>query len=246
MVASVETGEPADRRAALRRWFKLTGVVPVGLFLAVHVGMQALLLGGHDVYIRALEALHAVPFLEGLEIVFVVLPLAFHALVGLRLAVRPDPGAHTYASDRLHVAQRVSGVVAFLFIVFHVGSTRAAAWFSGATVATYGTRLESQLSSTTWGVPWTALGYTAGLLACIFHFANGLTSFSASGRGPSARRRAFLVFAGMGGLLFLVAFAVVAELATGTRLLSPAEGGKTGACGPSAAPAPSGLSGSGQ
>lgn len=249
MVATVETQEPTGSRAALRRWFKLTGVFPIGVFLALHLWTGAALLTSREAYDKQLAAMNGIPFVGALEVVLVFLPLAFHSLFGLHLAFRADKTPHHYASDRLHLAQRASGLVAFVFVAWHFWSLRAQAWLSGLGASTYSTRLESQLSSTVAGVPWAALGYAIGLAACVFHLANGMTSFWASrglARGVEARRRASIVFATLGGLFFLVSFAVVVQLATGTRLLPATEAGKTGACGPSAAPAPSALPGPGQ
>jgi len=249
MVATDETREPTGRRAALRRWFKLTGVFPIGVLLLIHLWTASALLGSREDYDRQLVAVNAIPLVGALEVVLVYLPLAFHALFGLHLALRPDKTPHAYASDRLHLAQRVTGLVAFAFVGWHFWALRAQAWLSGLGPTTYSTRIEAHLSSTAAGVPFVALGYVVGLAACVFHLVNGMTSFLGArgrARGAEARRRVSAVLAALGALFFLVSFAVVVQLATGTRLLPAAQAGKTGACGSSAAPAPSALPASGQ
>lgn len=226
-------------KESIRRWFRLTGVLPVGIFLVLHLWTSAAILTSRSAYDAELVAVNGVPVIAVLELVLVFLPLAFHALFGIHLAFRPDPGPHHYASDRLHLLQRITGLAALVFIGAHLWELRLQAFVGDLRPATYSTRLEEHLSSTTWGVPFVAIGYLLGVAACVFHLANGMTSYwsrSGRARAPHELRNARIGFAALGGLFFATSFLVVLQLATGTRLLSAPDPGIKAPCGVSSAP----------
>ena len=230
-------------KESIRRWFRFTGVYPVGIFLVLHMWTSAAILTSRDAYDAELVAVNGLPIIGLLEVVLVFLPLAFHALFGIHLAFKPDAGPHHYASDGLHKAQRITGIVALVFIVAHFWELRLQGFVGDLRANTYSTRLEEHLSSTTWGIPFVAFGYLVGIAACVFHLANGMTShWSRTGRAkePSELRRARIGFGALGGLFFATSFLVVLQLATGTRLLPAPDPGIKGAPCPASPAGPAG------
>ena len=221
----------------LRRAFALSGIVPIGVFLVLHLWTSAALLQSRDVYDAQLAAVNGLSILFVLELVLVFAPLAFHALYGLHLAFRPDDGPRTYASPRMFVLQRITGVLAFVFIAAHLFHLRA---HTEIGALGYSTRLARDLSATAWGIPVAGLGYLVGIGVSVVHLVNGTGSYVFTRYRPSneAKRRASVVLVVLGSLFFAVSALVVLQLATGTRLLPATESGKTGACGPSSASVP--------
>ena len=243
-----------EERTRWQKLFSLSGVIPLGAFLLLHLWTGAALLSSHAVYDRQVSFLHGGPILGFLEIVLVLVPLVFHAGYGLWRSVQPKRPGHGYDSDLMLVLERISGVVVLVFVVAHLWETRMQTWTGGLLVGSYSTKLVEHLSSTSAGIPWIALGYLAGIAATVFHLVNGLTSFATTwgfAEAPASHRRARLLFRGAGILVFGIGAATVVELATGVRLLSPTHGdsGAPGLCGSAAAPvqpaapvlAPSGL-----
>ncbi len=228
-------------RAKLRWWFRFTGMFPIGVLLVLHLWTSTAVLTSRSAYDAQLVAVNGVPFLWILELGLVFLPLLFHGLFGIHLALRPDPGPHHYASDRAHLLQRVTGMLALVFVGAHLWELRLQGFRGALGASTYSTRLEQHLSSTVWGIPLVALGYVTGIGVCVFHLANGMTSYwSRSGRAttPAELRRARAVFGALGGIFFLASFLVVMQLATGTRLLPAPDLGKSEPCGSPSAAAP--------
>ena len=62
------------------------------------------------------------PYRSVVEIVFVLLPLAFHALYGIVLGFegRPNTNKYPYTRNWMYAAQRITGLLALAFIVWHV------------------------------------------------------------------------------------------------------------------------------
>ena len=216
------------------RWqalFSVSGVVPLGAFLLLHLWTASALLSSHAAYDRQVGSLHGGPVLGLLTVVLILAPLAFHAGYGVwRWVHRPPTGAdaappHAYESDLMLLLERISGVVVLAFVGAHFWETELQTWTGELAVGSYSTKLVEHLSSTRSGIPWVALGYLVGIAATVLHLVNGLTSFSTRwGLTPDRRsqRRARVLFRGAGALLFAVGAASVIELATGAHFFASA------------------------
>ena len=215
----------ADRRARraflLRKLHSLTGVVPVGVFLVEHLWTNASALRGRASFDDAVGQIQAMPALPAIEVVGILLPLAFHAVYGLVLALRAQPNVqrYFYARNWLYLFQRITGVVALLFLLVHLWEFRVHKWLLGMDVGAFYDTLGAHLSSTgSGGVPWMALLYLVGIGSACFHFANGLCTFVV-GWGITQTRRAQTVFgwtfAALGVAMFLVGVETTVWFATG-------------------------------
>lgn len=203
----------------------LSGVVPVGGFMVVHLWTNAKALGGQGPFDAAVADIHHMPYLPVLE-AGILAPLVFHALYGVKLALegRPNVGVYTHSRNWMYTLQRVTGVVALLFIGFHLYEYRVQSGLGLMAPSAFYPTLCAHLSSTTSGVPLIALAYVLGLAACVFHFANGLWGFCASwGLTPSraSQRRAGLAFGLIGVLVFLLGANTTLYFATGSRFFVP-------------------------
>lgn len=227
MTAAVShEGQASGSRRAflLRRLHSLTGVVPVGIFLIEHLWTNAAALGGQRRFDAAVARIQELPALPFVEIFGVFLPLAFHAIYGVWIAMRgsANAGAYPFTRNWMYVLQRVSGIVILAFVVGHLWEFRVQKWLFGMSTAAFYPKLEAHLSSTQWGVPWIAIGYLLGIAASVFHLANGLvTSCIAWGItiGRAGQRRAAWLFGIFGVVLFTLATLTLVRLATGSTVM---------------------------
>ncbi len=218
------------RAADVRRWrraFSLSGVVPLGAFLVLHLALNAQALNGASSFAEAVRSLQGVPAVPLLESVFVFAPLVFHGALGLWLVAsrRPLVPLAPY-TPRVRIAMRVTAVVALAFLAMHLGEVRfhsAGTRLNGDELATV---LDADLSSISHGVPWRGLVYLVGTACVTFHFACGLWGFFATtraGQGSARGRRWAACGAILGGVAMWVTFADVVVLrATGAKLFGAA------------------------
>jgi len=120
------------------------------------------------------------------------------------------------------IAMRATGVVALVFIAYHVLELRLAA--SRPRADELYTVLAGSLSATSGGAPLRAMFYVVGIAAVAFHFAAGLWGFAIArgwARTQGARRAAAVAFGAVGVTSFVVATDVVTMFTTGARLFGP-------------------------
>ena len=213
----------ASRRGFwLRRLHSLSGVFPVGVFLLSHLWTNAKALEGRHAFDRAVRDINHLPFLPLIEIFGIFVPLAFHALYGVKLALdsRPNVGRYPYSKNWLYTLQRVTGLVAFVFIAWHLWEFRIAKLLGTMSADAFYPTLADHLSSTTAGIPIAAAAYLVGIAASVAHFANGLSTF-AFGWGICVSKRSQRVFGAAVGVIGLFVFLVGADtalfFATGAR-----------------------------
>jgi succinate dehydrogenase / fumarate reductase cytochrome b subunit len=201
----------------------VVGVVPLAVYLVVHLGVQAFALGGIYEYNRVLDVWGDSPVWWAFEILGLYLPLAFHAVSGAVLVAQGSSrlrgGWAEVAGRRL---QQLSAGVLMLFLGYHLWQFRWRAWVGTLDRVDYFAELCASLSSTFWqGVPLVASVYLAGLAAAAFHVAYGL--YSATSRGATmadARRTALGRWCALLGVgLFAFGALLVVELATGGGLV---------------------------
>ncbi len=200
-----------EAKRVLRKWFELSGVVPLSVYLLIHSASYfAALLGAEALQARAAGS---PSFL--LELLLVWLPFAFHAGYGFWLTTQPLESEPSERSRSLWL--RVSGIAAFAFVTAH------AAWLRGPLLR--GERasedipdmLAAGLSTTAWGVPFIAAAHLLGLAAIATHLAAGLSRFGERW-GLFARARATRVARVISIFLFVVGSVTVVSLATGSAL----------------------------
>jgi succinate dehydrogenase/fumarate reductase cytochrome b subunit (b558 family) len=250
-MAEAEEPEASDPRPLGLRIHAVTGVVPLSLFLVEHILVNASALWGGATFDAWVGTLARSPLLPAIEIVFVLIPLAFHAFYGLAMTIRKVPPIRSYpvSPSRMVRLQRLAGLVLFAFIAFHLWELRLHRYVHGLDAGTLYTRLTEHLSYTWSGVPVVALAYFVALAAVSFHFAAGLAAYWIDARdvtGRDSRRNVMLAFAAGGVILFAIGALTVIGVATGGRLSNDDATVPARACGsstsPPAAPAPSSSS----
>ncbi|WP_428909319.1 succinate dehydrogenase cytochrome b558 subunit [Niallia sp. Krafla_26] len=164
----------ANREYFNRRLHSLLGVIPVGVYLVVHLVVNHFATQGEEAYNRAVEFMGNLPFLIFLEIFIIYLPILYHAIYGFYIAFTAKNNVSRYGTFRnwMFVIQRVTGVITFIFLVWHVWETRVAAAF--------GAEVNFDMMANIVDNPFILGFYIVGIVSAVFHFANGLWSFCVS------------------------------------------------------------------
>ncbi|MBO9607624.1 MAG: succinate dehydrogenase [Paenibacillaceae bacterium] len=169
--AGPQSARRSATRFALMRLHSLAGVVPLGLFLLEHLYTNAVAMFGEAAYNRQIGRLQSLPFLGAAEIVFIALPLLYHAVYGIYIAsiARNNATRYSYRNNWLFVLQRASGIVTLLFVLAHLWAIRLAALF-------YGTTVDYQHVQQHVSQPLVLVLYAIGSIGATFHFTNGMAA----------------------------------------------------------------------
>jgi len=176
------------RRFILRRLHSLSGIFPIGVYLIFHIMLaNASVLGGPDRFDAAVEAIGVLPppILLAIEVLAIYLPLLFHSLYGfVRLGESElsNPLRNDYLGAYLYTLQRITGVIAFFFIGWHVYTTRFQYYFAGA-------EIDFAMMRGIMTDPVKFSIFLVGTAASVFHFTNGIWTFAVTW-GLTAGRRA--------------------------------------------------------
>ena len=106
----------------LRKLHQITGIVPLGLFFAVHMFTNAKAMNGAKVFNDAVLDIHHMPFLLFIEIFGIFLPLLYHSVYGIIISAeaKSNIGKYGYTRNWLYFFQRASGIFLFVFLIFHL------------------------------------------------------------------------------------------------------------------------------
>ncbi|HEV7519389.1 MAG TPA: succinate dehydrogenase, partial [Thermoanaerobaculia bacterium] len=81
----------ADRQFWARRLHSLSGIVPIGGFLAFHLFENYQATRGADAYNEMTRKLQTLPFAVAAEILIIAVPLIFHGVYGLFVTGTASP-----------------------------------------------------------------------------------------------------------------------------------------------------------
>ncbi len=174
-----------------RRIHSLLGVVPIGIFLLVHLTVNYFAIRGPESFNSASEFMESLPYLFIMEVFVIYLPLLFHAIYGVYIAFTAKSNLSNFGYFRnwMFMIQRVTGIITLIFIAWHVWETRIAITFGWA-------ELNYQLMEDILTEPFFFWFYIVGVISTTFHFANGLWSFFVSwGITVSPRSQLIMTYA---------------------------------------------------
>jgi succinate dehydrogenase / fumarate reductase, cytochrome b subunit len=167
----------AETRAAesktsylLDKLHSLSGVIPIGAYLADHLWSNSYALVSVDKYNQVSSDLQTVPWRVLVEACVLWIPILFHGFYGLYIwwKGKQNTFAHPWMSNWMYLLQRWTGIIAFGFIGWHVYTER----FLGHGVTTY-SDVARVMSN-----PWYMTFYIVGVTSSAFHLGNGLWNFA--------------------------------------------------------------------
>lgn len=171
----------------IRRFHSLTGLLPVGGFLVFHLATNASVLDGAPTFQARVDQIHTIgpSTLFLLEWAFIFLPILFHGLVGAAIVIRGKRNVanYPYTGNFRYTLQRWTGVVALVFVFWHVfhmhGWLRFEWWADHVAHPLGGAQFDPSHAAATAGAAvfssvLMAAFYVVGVLACVYHLANGV------------------------------------------------------------------------
>lgn len=208
MTDHASTGFLGRNEFLIRRLHSLSGLIPVGAYMVVHLVVNASVNNGAMTYQKAVDQIHSLGIVLPLvEWLFIFLPLIFHTVIGVMIIQGglPNTGRYQYGANIRYTMQRASGMVAMVFILFHVLQMHGLfhfEWWLDAVVRPWGGARFAPLNATSTAAEAmqqsvvVSLFYLVGILSCVFHLANGLWTMGITWGvwiTPAAQRRAGVV-----------------------------------------------------
>jgi len=184
--ATSETNFFVRHEFLIRRVHSLLGIVPLGLYMTVHLATNASLLNGTQTFQRAVFLIHSPgKLLPLIEWGLIFTPLIFHAVIGVWIAKsgKSNSSQYQFRSNKRYTWQRWTGFMALVYLFFHIlhlhGWFHIAAWEAIIRPLGFGAFRPFNAASSLvramqeWSIVWPAF-YLVGMLACVYHLANGL------------------------------------------------------------------------
>jgi succinate dehydrogenase / fumarate reductase, cytochrome b subunit len=168
----------------LHKLHSLTGIVPVGFYMVQHLTLNSFAFAGPDRFNGVIHFFEGIPAHVFMVIRFglVWLPLIFHAVYGLMIVSRSERNyvgaVKQYRENGYYNWQRWTGILAFLFLCYHMATTSVAGMLYGQESTNYYHNWAGHLSEPFLGIPYFfAAVYVIGVVACSYHLAYGLWNF---------------------------------------------------------------------
>ena len=169
----------------IRRLHSLSGLVPVGGYMIIHLVTNASVLESPATFQKNVYQIHSLgSLLPAVEWAFIFLPILFHAIIGMVIVAggMPNSNQYRYGPNYRYTLQRATGMIAFVFIMIHVfhmhGWFHADVWLENVVRPLGGGQFKPYNAASTaamalQGTAMVAL-YVIGILSCVYHLANGL------------------------------------------------------------------------
>ncbi len=183
----------SQRSFVNRRLHSLLGVIPVGFFLLEHLYTNYLASKGAEEFLGQVMWLWNLPFLLILEIFFIILPLLYHGIYGVYIAIqaKSNPGQFSTFRNWMFTLQRITGVITLVFVLWHVWDTRIRVVGFGKESTLELAKEMTVAQAETIQNPIFFWVFIIGTVAAVFHLCNGMWAFLVSWGitvGPRAQR----------------------------------------------------------
>ena len=207
----------------IRRLHSLSGLIPVGAYMVVHLIVNASVINGAGTFQNSVLNIHKLgALLPIVEWVFIFIPILFHAIFGVVIVAGGMPNTHNYpyAANYRYTLQRVTGVIAFFFIMIHVfhmhGWFHEESWLRYVVDPLGGGQFKPYNATSTAGLALQSVVmviiYAIGVTACVYHLAIGIWTMGITWgvwTSPRAQKRASYVCNAFGVLLLAISAAAL-------------------------------------
>lgn len=163
------TANRPDTSYLLRKLHSLSGIIPVGAFLAEHFWSNSAVLVSAQKYDDVSQELQTIPFRLIVEWGGIFLPILFHGVYGIYIWVQGKSNVSQYpwVGNWMYTFQRYTGLIAFAYIGWHLYTER---WLTHGR-STYATVVQD-LSH-----PMYLAFFAIGIVASSFHLGVGIWNF---------------------------------------------------------------------
>lgn len=170
-----------SRTFLFRKLHQLSGIIPLGVFLLGHFFTNSKALGGPEKFNDAVGDIQSIPYLIFIEVFGIFLPLTYHAVYGMMITweARPNNLYYPYPRNWFYTVQRLTGIVLFFFILFHILNFRfgLVPGLNTEAVAHHADKA-FDIVAREFAIPWVFILYVVGITATVWHLANGLWLFA--------------------------------------------------------------------
>jgi len=154
--------------------------MPLGFFLLEHFYTNSKALSGAADFNTAVKDLQSIPYILFVEIGGIFIPLIYHAVYGMVITVeaRPNNLHYPYSRNWFYTIQRVTGIILFFFITFHVLNFRFGLipGLNTVSVAHHPEQSFAIVSGEFRKIP-IFIVYVIGITSTVWHLANGIWLF---------------------------------------------------------------------
>lgn len=194
----------------IKRIHSLLGIFPIGAFLVQHFFSNSYALISPEAFNEHSAFLVSLPLVVLIELGVIYLPILAHIIFGFIIIYkgRNNVTHYGYFRNWMYFAQRVTGILATIFVVTHTYTTRISHFIHGETFT-------FNDMATTLQDPFWFWFYAVGMVSVTFHFCNGIWSFlitwgitvsQKAQRAVSALTMAAFVLMTVWGFVFMNAF----------------------------------------
>jgi succinate dehydrogenase / fumarate reductase cytochrome b subunit len=159
-----------------RKLHSLHGIVPIGAFLVEHLHSNFEATRGAVAYGEQVRFLNSLPMVRVLEWAFIFLPILYHGLYGVYIWLRGKSNIvyYPFAGNWMYLAQRYTGLIAILYIGYHVATQRFLGVSLPENPAYAFAKVHNELAN-----PLILFAYIVAMIAVCWHFAYGVWLFAA-------------------------------------------------------------------
>lgn len=169
-----------SRTFVLRKLHQLSGIMPLGVFLLEHFYTNSKALTGAADFNNSVRDLQSIPYILFVEVCGIFIPLIYHAVYGLVITVeaRPNNLNYPYPRNWFYTIQRLTGIILFFFITFHVLNFRFG-MIPGLNTLSVARHPDQafQIVSREFMIAPIFIVYVIGITSTVWHLANGVWLF---------------------------------------------------------------------
>ena len=154
----------------IRRIHSILGIVPIGIFLCLHLTLNSSAILGVDAWSAVIDGMRNVPFIILGELFIIAIPILFHAIYGFYIVYLSDMPLlrYQYVKNWMFILQRVTAVITTIFVIDHVLFVR---------ILTDSTLDVMSAMANALQTPVGFILELIGIWASIYHFTNGIFTF---------------------------------------------------------------------